>query len=393
MEILVITWNFPPRRGGIENLLSDLCAALRQNHSVVVVTSHAPAPQPIEEGVFRAPWRGLVPFVLYALWRGAWVLFRRPGTKIVFGGSAMVTPVVLALARLFGRKSIVQAHGLDVVYPKVWYRLLCVRWLKGCGRVIANSAYTASLTRRQGVSRDRVAVIHPGVDPGRFVATAPIEQIKRELGFPAKHIILFVGRLADRKGVKEFIRLSLTEIVRQVPDVCFVIVGDDARDSLTHRTHARRAIEAVTTEMNLQSHVRFLGALSDEDLIKCYHACDLLVLPALDVPGDPEGFGIVMLEAAAAGKPVVATRVGGIPDAVEDKETGLLIDPGNHEQLSHEIVDLLHDEQRMRFLSVNAKRRALEQFAWDIVVARYQTVFQSLANDAVAESIRPTVDG
>jgi phosphatidylinositol alpha-1,6-mannosyltransferase len=372
MEILVITWNFSPRHGGIENLLGSLCAALRQDHSVVVVTRHAPAPEPAEAGVFRAPWPGLVPFALYAFWRGAWVLFRRPGTEIVFGGSVMVAPLVVVLARLFGRKPVVQAHGLDVVYPGALYRLLCVRWLKFCGRVIANSAYTASLARQQGVSPDRITVIHPGVDCARFVAASPVEEIKREFGCAARHIILFVGRLADRKGVKEFIRYCLPEIVRELPNACFVIAGDEARDSLTHRTPARRAIEAVTAKMNLQNHVRFLGALSDEALIKCYHACDLLVLPALDVRGDAEGFGIVLLEAAAAGKPVVATRAGGIPDAVEHGESGILVRAGDYSQMTRAIISLVIDEPARSAMGERARRRAREKFSWSRIVEAYE---------------------
>jgi phosphatidylinositol alpha-1,6-mannosyltransferase len=372
MDILVITWNFPPRRGGIENLLSHLCGALRQKHSVVVVTGHAPAPHPAEAGVFRSPWPGLIPFALYAFWRGACVLFRRPGAKIVLGGSVMVTPLVLALARLFGREPVIQAHGLDVVYPNSVYRMLCVRWLKFCGRVIANSGYTAALAQQQGVSRDRIAVIHPGIDCGRFVAAAPIEEIKKEFGWQANHIILFVGRLAARKGVKEFIQYSLAEIVRQRPDVCFLIAGDDPQDSLTHRSQARRVIEAFTREMKLDGHVRFLGAVSDDQLINCYRACDLVVLPALDVEGDAEGFGIVLLEAAAAGKPVVATRVGGIPDAVENGETGMLVGAGDYPQLTRSIISLINDERARAAMGERARRRAREKFSWVRIVEQYE---------------------
>ena len=72
MEILVITWNYPPRRGGIEYLISNLCMDLRKRHSVAVVTSHA-SPAPDEKDVFRAPFPGLIPFAFYALWRGAMI--------------------------------------------------------------------------------------------------------------------------------------------------------------------------------------------------------------------------------------------------------------------------------------------------------------------------------
>ena len=161
MEILVITWNYPPRRGGIEYLVSNLCMDLRKRHSVVVVTSHA-SPVPVEEDIFRTPFPGLIPFALYALWRGAMILLRNRKIKVIFGGSAMVTPLVLVLARLFGGKAVIQAHGLDLVYPNTLYQLSCVRWVKYCDRVIANSTYTALLAKEKGARGALVSVIPPG---------------------------------------------------------------------------------------------------------------------------------------------------------------------------------------------------------------------------------------
>jgi phosphatidyl-myo-inositol dimannoside synthase len=119
MEILVVTWNYPPRRGGMESLLKDLCQALRKRHSVSVVTSYAGSNGSVEaeEKVYRPRWPGLAVFSLYALFRGALLLHRRKKIELIFGGSAMVAPLVLLLARLFGRKAIVQVHGLDLIYP------------------------------------------------------------------------------------------------------------------------------------------------------------------------------------------------------------------------------------------------------------------------------------
>jgi phosphatidylinositol alpha-1,6-mannosyltransferase len=372
MEILVITWNFPPRRGGIEYLVSNLCAGLRERHSVRVITAHVQSVESVEEEVFRAPWPGVLPFALYALWCGARLLVRNRGVKIILGGSVLVTPLVLFLARLFGRKAVVQAHGLDLVYRNFLYQQLCVRWIKLCERIVANSAYTASRAVQKGARPDQIAVIPPGVYPERFAGPVNVDAIKKEFGLEGKQIILFVGRLAKRKGVKAFIEESLVKIVREVPNACFVIVGDNPSESLTHRDDALGEIRAVVTEMQLQDHIRLLGSLSDEEVVKLYQACDVVLLPALAQTDDVEGFGIVLVEAAAAGKPAVATRVGGIPDAVEDGKGGILVEPGDYEQFAGAVIALLRDGRRNLMMGECAQRRVKEKFCWGKIIDRYE---------------------
>lgn len=385
MSILVVTWNYPPRRGGIEYLVSKLCAGLRQRHSLLVVTSHAPPPQPVEEYVFRAPWPGLMLFCLYALWRGAVLLCRNPEIDVVFGGSVLVTPLVLILARLFRRKAIVLAHGLDVIYPNRFYQAMCVRWVTLCDRVVANSAYTGSLVAKQMARPGLISVIPPGVDPERFESGGSPELVKEKFGLVGKRIILFVGRLAKRKGVKEFIKESFGRIAKEVPNACLVIVGDNPSQSLTHREDTLSEIRRVISGMNLQNHIRLLGSLNDEEVIELYQACDVFVLPALPPTDDIEGFGIVLLEAAAAGKAVVATRVGGIPDAVEDGKSGILVEAGDHAALQRAIIDLLHDDSRRLSMAVQARDRVVKQFSWNRIFERYTAILGLLMTPTASE--------
>jgi phosphatidylinositol alpha-1,6-mannosyltransferase len=375
MGILVITWNYPPRRGGIEYLVSHLVAGLRKRHSVRVVTAYNNSSEVTEIDVVRAPCPRLIPFALYAIWRGALSLWRDAGISTVFGGSAVTAPLVVILARLFGRKAIVQVHGLDLIYQSTPYQLLCVRWLRRCDRIVANSAYTAGLAESKGVLTDRISIISPGVEPERFATPVNVEATKKSFGLESRQVILFVGRLAKRKGVKEFIQESLPEIVATIPQACFVIVGGNPTESLAHRDDSASEIEAVVMRLSLGNHVRILGGLNDDELVKIYHACDLLVLPVIATTDDVEGFGIVLLEAAAAGKPVVAARAGGIPDAVEDGKSGILVEAGNYDRLGHATVDLLRDEERRLTMGAYAKQRLSERFTWDKIVPLYETAF------------------
>jgi phosphatidylinositol alpha-1,6-mannosyltransferase len=372
MGILVITWNFPPRRGGIENVIGHLVAGLMERHSVKIITTHARTRDIDHNNIFRAPCAGLIPFALYAIWRGAWLLRRDREQTVVFGGSALVAPVVWILARLFGRKAVVQTHGLDIIYANALYQFLCVRWLRRCERVIANSTYTASLAKDADVPENRIVVIPPGVDPQRFATRADEHSSRSSLGLGGKKIILFVGRLAKRKGVKEFIEKSFVNIVREMPEVCFVIVGDNPVESLTHRDDVFTGIEEVVAQLRLHDHVRLLGAVSDEQLIVFYQACDLVVLPVLPMKDDVEGFGIVLLEAAAAAKPTVATRVGGIPDAVEHGKGGILVVPGDYDELTRALIALLQNDKLRTAFGRYGSNWVQEKFAWPKIIASYE---------------------
>lgn len=378
MDLLVLTWNYPPRRGGIENLLENLCTGLRgEKHRVFVVTSSAKAPHSAERDTFRAPLAGLIPFALYALWRGAMVLARDREIRVVFGGSALVTPLVLILARVFRRRAVVLTHGLDVIHRNFFYQLLCVRWLKFCDRVVANSNYTAVLAKSKAVAQKRLTVIPPGVQPERFSIPTNVVRTKRRWNIESKKIILFVGRLAKRKGLKEFIERSLVEIVREIPETVFLIVGDNPTESLAHRDNVAGEINLAVSRLGLEKQVRLLGALSDDQVIKLYHACDVVVLPALDMMDDVEGFGIVALEAAAAGKPVIATRVGGITDAVEEGKSGILVNPGDYKELSQAVTALLRNLESRLTLGRYGRCHASQEFSWHHIIGFYEDLFDA----------------
>jgi phosphatidylinositol alpha-1,6-mannosyltransferase len=371
MDILVITWNFPPRHGGMERLIGSLCDGLRKNHRLFVITSYAGRPSPGKSRILRPSLPGLLAFFFYALWKAALLLRRHRDIRVVFGGSVLVTPVVLLLARLFGRRAVVQTHGLDLVYPNRLYQLLCVRWLKFCDRVIANSAYTASLASQKSAAQGRIIVIPPGVHLEAFARPVNVTAVKKEFGLSEK-TILFVGRLARRKGIKEFIQNSLATIVRQVPEVCFVVVGDNPNESLTHRHDVLSDLQTVISEMTVQDHVKLLGALDDDKVIKLYQACDVVILPSLPTAEDVEGFGIVLLEAAAAAKPVVTTRTGGVSDAIEDGASGILVAPGDYELMSRSIIELLSNEKTSSGIGEYARRRVKEKFCWSLIIPCYE---------------------
>jgi phosphatidyl-myo-inositol dimannoside synthase len=376
MEILVVTWNYPPRQGGMEQLLAKLCAGLSHRHCVSVITAYAEKNVTAgSEVVFRPAAPGLVRYFLFAVTKGFTLLRGNHRIRVVLGGSVLVAPIVVFLSGLFRRKGIILAHGLDLIYQNWLYQCGFVQCLRFADRVIANSWHTAKLVVQKGVDDSAIEVIPPGVDGQRFQSAENPDALKQRFGLVNRKIILFVGRLARRKGVKEFIDRCLIHIIRQSPEVCFLIAGDNPMESLAHHHDVASEIRQTIANQNLCDHVRWLGAVSDTELVQLYGLCDVLVLPLLDLDKDVEGFGMVALEASAMGKPVVAFGCGGIVDAVEDGKSGILVEPGNYQAMSAVIVTLLNDPDMATSIGRCGQKRVIRDFTWNRIVVRYETVF------------------
>jgi phosphatidylinositol alpha-1,6-mannosyltransferase len=132
-------------------------------------------------------------------------------------------------------------------------------------------------------------------------------------------------------------------------------------------------LQGLVEKLNLQEHVRFLGEIDDNTLRRCYRECDLFVLPNRSVGRDVEGFGIVLLEAQACGKPVIAGRSGGTKDAMVHGKTGLLVDCQNPEspgELVTAICDILGDAERLATLGNAARSFVEKNFDWSILARR-----------------------
>ena len=374
--ILILTWNFPPRTGGIENLLDGLCRGLKKDRRVLVITAHAAVSEK-QEWLLRPKRTGLAAFFLFAFCRGLAVLWKNPDLKIILGGSALAAPLVLVLAKLLRRKSAVLVHGLDLIYPRRIYQALFVQWLKYCDRIVANSGYTSTLAVRSGVRKEAVVVIPPGVEDGS-PPSGRAEDVRAELGWAGRKALLYVGRLARRKGLKEFLQNSFPAVAAAVPEAVFMIVGENPTESLVHREDVLGELQATVASIQLEDRVRFLGRLDAAALAEVYRASDLLVMPALDLKDDVEGFGMVVIEAALAGVPAVATRSGGIPDAIEDGKSGILVPPGDYPSMTEAIVRTLRDDRAREAMGESARRRAESNFTWERVIPRYESLFASL---------------
>jgi phosphatidyl-myo-inositol dimannoside synthase len=370
MKILLLSWNYPPAQGGIEYVVENLYRGLRRaGHDVHVVTSYAQEPER-DDHVHRCPRRGLKAYVVYALLAAARLL-RRWHADVIVCGSLVAAPAAYLLSRWFSMPYGVLVHGSDVLRPGRIYQR-AVRFLLGRADLIcANSTPVKEILVRAGLGAGKIRVLHPGVrveDYAREPVGAAQSIVDAARG---RQVILSVGRLIKRKGALELVTQVMPQLVKEMPDVLLLIVGDDATRSLVHAERMRDVIARRVVELGLSGHVRLLGTLPDDQVVRLMFRADVFVMPCLDLPGDVEGFGIVLLEAALAGTAAVAARVGGIVDAVVDGETGLLVAPGDWNAVRAAIRRVLEDDALRERLASRAAARARREFSWNVVVDRY----------------------
>lgn len=377
MKILLLSWNFPPAVGGMEIMIASLFHGLRRRgHEVRAVTRQSQTNGP-EESVDRAARPGVPAFLLFSFFRG-WALCRNRHPDFILCGSVLTAPAAWLLGLFFRIPWGVPLYGSDLMAGGRLYRGLLRFLLRRARALFPISRYTRSLAEQLGVDMQRATIIHPGVDIRPF-EREPAEGAEELLALcRGRRVLMTAGRLVRRKGVLEFVRDAMPELVARYPDLLFLVVGDDGSQSLIHNKEGmRKKIEAAIREKGLESHVRLLGRLPDRDLVRLYFHAHVFVLPGLDLPGDVEGFGIVFSEAALAGVPAVATRAGGVPDAIVDGETGFLVPPGDRAALISALAALFDDEERRRQMGQAAAVRARTTLAWDVIVDQYELAIKN----------------
>jgi phosphatidylinositol alpha-1,6-mannosyltransferase len=261
----------------------------------------------------------------------------------------------------------IAAHGRELLLAP-WhkfgplqsgYDLVRKRALVSADRILAGSAFTKGLARDLGVRDERIRVIGYGTDPARF-RPVDVTALKDRLGVGSRPLLVTVSRLVPRKGIDTVLR-ALARIEARVPDVLYLVAGEGPD---------RRRLELLSEREGVAPFVRFVGPVADDELSAWFSLGDVFVMPSRSDGADVEGFGIVFLEASAAGTPVVASFAGGIPDAVADGVSGLLVPPDDPERLAERVAELLTDPARAVDLGQRGRERVLAEFTWQAVGER-----------------------
>ncbi len=359
LTILFITRKYPPSVGGMQQLSYHLIETARTKATVYAIK-----------------WGGsqvwLPLFVVYALIRALVILATRP-VDVVHVGDPVLAPLGVILRRVGRRPVVVNAHGLDVVYPNRLYQTVVIGAMRRLDGVICISEGTRHLCLERGLDPARLTVIPVGVQVDDFALALPEEARMRwgsrwRLPRWPEHILLFVGRLIPRKGGRFLVSRILPLLAARRRDWVCLIVGDGPE---------RPALERMTREQGLSEHVRLLGRVSAEELRAAYAAADVFIMPNVPVAGDFEGFGIVALEARASGLPVVAADLEGIGDSFQDGGDGVLVTPGDAEAFVRAIEALL-DGRTTATARRERRRRVRERYGWSHIADEYLRTFHSI---------------
>ena len=361
---LLVTNDFPPKVGGIQSYLWELWRRLPADDIAVHTTPHAGAPVFDADQAFvvtrsREPVLLPTPTVV----RRVRNLAERQGAELVVGDPAL--PVGHA-GRRVGRPYAVVLHGSEVTVPGRLpvARSMLARVLRGASLVICAGNYPAGEAERAAGCTLPTVVVPPGVDTDRFRPLDEAERasVRRELGLPVDApLVVSVSRLVPRKGMDTLIRAA-ARLGRTEPDLVVAIAGS-GRD--------RRRLEGLVASTG--APVRLLGRVPEELLPGLYGAGDVFAMLCRSRWGglEQEGFGIVFLEAAAAGVPQVAGESGGAAEAVAHERTGLVMGrPDAVERVVRTLSDLLGDEKRRAEMGREARRRAEAEFSYDVLARR-----------------------
>jgi glycosyltransferase involved in cell wall biosynthesis len=234
--------------------------------------------------------------------------------------------------------------------------------------IVTVSNYSSEKTVQfYGADKAKIRVVPNGVDLERFKPSESCKSIKRQIGIDSKLCVLFVGRLIPRKGLP-FLIEAAKRIVKEFKETIFVIVGDGP---------LKNHLLAYLEEINLSGNFVFLGDINENVLPTLYNCADVFALPSIQ-----EGQGIALLEAQATAKPVVAFDVGGVHEAMVDKETGLLVKPDSRE-LADAILKLLSSWSLREKMGIKGRELVSNNFSWDICAQRMLQVYRE-ALSAVA---------
>jgi phosphatidyl-myo-inositol dimannoside synthase len=389
MTRLLVSKVFPPRIGGSGRWFWELYRRLPRSEYVWAVGEHPRQEQfdrTQDARIARLPLAlpdlglgSLSGLIGYARAFGALHrIARSERASQVHAGSCLPEGWLALLLRwTSGLRYLVYVHGEEVKLastgePAGMMSSRQLRWmtgavLHGADLIVANSQHSARILQQEwAFPSERVRVLYPGVDTAHFTPADRSAAVRQQLGWDDRPVLLTVGRLQRRKGHDHLIR-AMSLIRRTIPDALYAIVGDGEE---------RAFLERLVVQEDLSRQVQFLGEVDDDLLLRCYQQCDLFVLPNRQIGRDLEGFGLVLLEAQACGKPVLAGASGGTAETMQIPETGLVVPCEDPARLAATVTELLLSPERLARLGRAARSWTVERFDWDLLASQAQQLFE-----------------
>lgn len=352
MKLLFISRAYPPVVGGIENQNFELAQQFQKKAGAdLLVNTRGKKFLPL--------------FLPYALIKT--LLTAKKYDAILLGDGVLA--IIGFFVRFYTRKPLIASviHGLDITYKNPVYQVLWVHiFIPSLNKIIAVSQETKNIAIQHGLSERKIVVIPNGINTSVAPANSSRGDLSRLLGFDTneKIILLTNGRLAKRKGARWF----LANVLPTLPqNIHYVLSGDgpEKKDILeTLKTHG------------LENRVSVLGRVSDEDKNTLLNTIDIFIQPNIVVPGDMEGFGIAVIEATLAARPVIASNIEGLKDAVANGENGIPLPSGDTQAWRETILDLASHKEKRISLGEKFQQYTKKYFSWNTITEKYLEALQ-----------------
>ena len=387
MKIAQLSTRYPPGPGGVERHVGEIAHRLaRRGHAVSAFATELYREIPwerlgpevpredLDEGVrvHRLPVWTLPGDLHYPFFRGLGRAIARERPEILHAHTYGTNHA--AVARRYGRRTGVP-YVLTAHYHPIWSmaggwmrrrvrsfydHALAAPIVEGAACLIVQTREEERLIRANGFPLPRVAIVPPGYSPlPEPTPSAPSFAKTHGIDGP---FALFVGRLASNKGLLELVE-AFRSLARHDPRAVLVLVGEDGGVG----AQIARAVAAA----GLEGRVRFTGFLADErQLVQAFREARVFVLPS-----EYESFGLVLLESLAQGTPVIASRVGGIPEFIPDGQAGLLVPPGDPPSLGDALLSLWDDAPRRERMGAFGRSEVVPRYTWDRVVDQLLEVY------------------
>jgi len=341
MKVLFITRKYPPQIGGMENFSYGLINNIPSDKESIILNKKQ----------IHLWW-----WLPYALIKS---LQKAAKADIIHLGDAVLAPLGFILKLVRQRPVVVTVHGLDVTYNNFLYQKVNINCLKYLDKIYCVSESTKKDCLTKGIKPDKLKVIPNGVDVNEFQAIIKKENRQQRL-------LLTVGRLVKRKGISWFVKEVMPKLAT---NVYYIIVGTGPE---------QKNIKAVINKYDLTSRVKLLGYVPTSKLKQLYQQADLFIMPNIKIKGDREGFGIVAIEAAASGLPVVAANIEGLTEAVKEQKNGFLVESGNPDSFLAVINNLL--KSNLSETRKQVREYTVHHYSWEVISKRYLDEFKKIIN-------------
>ena len=381
MEILFISHKYPPVIGGMEKHSFELLSRLKKQHTVHTLLYDN------QEGRFT--------FFRSLKKRVRAIIQTHPTIQMVYINDGLLACFMTWLKKETTIPLVATVHGLDVVHPNAFYQHFIKKNLAKLDAIIAVSQATANACLIRGIEKNKVFVVKNGVD--HDLANIPIEkdflikfEEKHQIPLKGKKLLVTMGRPVKRKGFSWFVK----EVVPLLEDdIVLLMIGPRKGQLPAYWKYLPRFIqkqivlaigtstdESALTEIlqqpTIQDKAIQVGKLPFSEVLQLLSAAHLFVMPNIQVAGDMEGFGLVALESAIRGTPVLAAGIEGIKDAIIDGKNGHLLPSKKAETWIDTIHLLLDHPTTLQAWSEKGKQFTLNNYSWALMVEGYESVFE-----------------